>query len=232
MLKLDKAIILGNKAPDKEVNIALDKGVTLLSYNQKYLYEFLKLDNQALQSGSFYLDDVAVVPLEDKKNSVFMLTINSKEIVLSACYLLNNKQESKGIIAALKDKERKERIKEIESHFSVLSSINDKEAKINSIFQTIENTKASYVLINWNNETNKASRSLISEIMDKYSINTPIIALEASNKQKNPVLGFVDKVKAAGTNKKSSPSPKKNPSRPSSPKKKTKKSEWTDITVD
>ena len=97
MVELIDALILDNLAPKEGVNLSFDVGLNEISYEKRYIFNFLLLRNQALDKGSFVVNGKTIVPLENPDNSLFLLAVNSQNISMSACFELTKDRKKEDI---------------------------------------------------------------------------------------------------------------------------------------
>lgn len=173
MVELIDALILDNLAPKEGVNLSFDVGLNEISYEKRYIFNFLLLRNQALDKGKFVVNGKTIVPLENPDNSLFLLAVNSQNISMSACFELT--KDSK-----------KEDIKNIQQELIALRDLplntnNDKLAKLDKIFTILEQHHAAYVLINKDNDINKSNLNLIELVMVDHSTELTIITLDSKD---------------------------------------------------
>ena len=178
MVELIDALILDNLAPKETVNLSFDVGLNEISYDKRYIFNFLLLRNQALDKGRFVVNGKTIVPLENPDNSLFLLAVNSQNISMSACFELT--RESK-----------KEDIKNIQQELIELRDLplntnNDKIAKLDKIFSILKNHHAAYVLINKGNDINKTNINLLDLVIVDHASELTIITLDDKDTVKHP----------------------------------------------
>ena len=167
MIELKSAIILGKNAPKEEISFAYDKGiVNQIDYSEKYKFAFLKLKDQALDKGEFYIDEVKIYPNEENEKTLFFLAVNSL-IKFDLCFVVNRN-------------EKKEKVKSVQDELIALrdmptSTESDKNLKIAAIFDKISLISPSYLLLDYNDELNQNNSELVRQLdlrKDEYVIIT------------------------------------------------------------
>ena len=142
MIELKDGIILSKDAPKDEISFSLDKGsINVIPLAEKYKFSLLKLKDQALDKGSFKIDDVQIYPSEDNNKTLFFLQVNSL-VKLGLCFVCEKEN-------------KKKKVKEIQESLVALrdlptSTIDEKNAKIAAIFAKIRELLPSYVLADLN----------------------------------------------------------------------------------
>ena len=173
MIELKGGLILGKNAPKEEVSFNYEKGaVNYIEYSSFYIYKFLKLKDQALDKGEFFIDGVKIYPNEDNEKTLFFLTVNSL-IKVDLCFVVNKK-------------EKKEKVQNVQEQLLQLKNFpvnteNDKNLKIAAIFEKINELSPSYMLVDLNDESNGTSIEL-SEQLNRYKDNFTIIVLNQKPK--------------------------------------------------
>ena len=87
MIELTNAVILNKAAPREGISFTYDKGELIsIPFERRYIFDFLALKNQSMDSGIFKIDDTVVFPDEDSEKSIFFLAINSL-VKVGLCFL-------------------------------------------------------------------------------------------------------------------------------------------------
>lgn len=168
MIELKQGAISNNKKKINPVSFSYEKGsINYLDYEQKYIYSFLRLKDQSLESGEFIVNDFKVYPSEESDKAIVFLAINS--IVNIGICLLFNKQT--------KDEEMKKiQEKLIALKDMPLNTEVDKKMKISAIFEVIKDIEPQYMLVDLNDDNNFANYDLNRQLED-YKNDFPIIVL-------------------------------------------------------
>lgn len=152
MIELKSAIILSKKAPKEEVSFSFDKGqINVIPFEELYKFEFVKLKDQSLDKGEFFIDETKIYPNEESEMTLFFLTVNSL-IKFDLCFVVNKK-------------DKKEKVKKVQDDLIALrdmpmTSDIEKNLKIAAIFDEIAKNSPSYVLVNSNEEANQNNPEL------------------------------------------------------------------------
>ena len=152
MIELKSAIILSKKAPKEEVSFSFDKGqINVIPFEELYKFEFVKLKDQSLDKGEFFIDETKIYPNEESEMTLFFLTVNSL-IKFDLCFVVNKK-------------DKKEKVKKVQDDLIALrdmpmTSDIEKNLKIAAIFDEIAKNSPSYVLVNTNEEVNQNNPEL------------------------------------------------------------------------
>lgn len=152
MIELKSAIILSKKAPKEEVSFSFDKGqINVIPFEELYKFEFVKLKDQSLDKGEFFIDKTKIYPNEESEMTLFFLTVNSL-IKFDLCFVVNKK-------------DKKEKVKKVQDDLIALrdmpmTSDIEKNLKIAAIFDEIAKNSPSYVLVNTNEEVNQNNPEL------------------------------------------------------------------------
>ncbi len=156
MIELKSAIILSKNAPKEEISFAYDKGIiNQVDYSEKYKFAFLKLKDQALDKGEFFIDDVKIYPNEENEKTLFFLAVNSL-IKFDLCFVVEKSQ-------------KKEKVKSVQDELVTLrdmptSTESDKNLKIAAIFDKISQISPSYLLLDYNDELNQNNPELTRQL--------------------------------------------------------------------
>lgn len=173
MIELKSGLILGKNSPKEEVSFQYEKGeINYIDYSSNYIYRFLKLKNQSLDKGEFFIDGVKIYPNEDEEKSLFFLAVNSL-IKVDLCFIVNKN-------------EKKEKVQFVQEQLLELKSLpltteNDKDRKIATIFEKINEISPSYLLVDLNEDVNGASIELSNQL-DKYKEAFTIVVLNQKPK--------------------------------------------------
>ena len=173
MIELKGGLILGKNSPKEEVSFNYEKGeINYIEYSSFYIYKFLKLKDQALDKGEFFIDGVKIYPNEDDEKTLFFLAVNSL-IKVDLCFVVDKK-------------EKKEKVQNVQEQLLELKNFpvnteNDKNLKIAAIFEKISELSPSYMLVDLNDEANGTSIEL-SEQLNKYKDQFTIVVLNQKPK--------------------------------------------------
>ena len=182
MIELKDGLILGKGAPKQEISFQYEKGViNYIDYSSFYIYKFLKLKDQFLDKGEFFIDGVKIYPNENEDKTLFFLAVNSL-IKIDLCFVVDKN-------------EKKEKVQFVQEQLLELKSFpltteNDKNLKIAAIFEKIALISPSYVLVNLNDETNGGNIELSNQL-EKYKDNFTIVVLNQKPKavkEEKPVI--------------------------------------------
>ena len=169
MTELLEGIILSKGAPKEPVTFSLDKGkANLIPLSEVYKFNFLKLKNQALDKGTFKIDDITIFPNESDENSLFFLQVNSL-VKIGLCFVVPKDQ-------------KKEKVKQVQQELITLRDLplttkEEENAKIAAIFAKISEFSPSYILIDKNDDGNRDNEYLDEQI-NQYAESINIIVLE------------------------------------------------------
>ena len=169
MIELLEGIILSKGAPKEPVSFSLEKGkANFISLDETYKFNFLKLKNQALDKGTFKIDDITIFPNESDENSLFFLQVNSL-VKIGLCFVVPKDQ-------------KKEKVKQVQQELITLRDLplttkEEENAKIAAIFAKIKEFLPSYILIDKNDEGNK-DNEFLDEQINQYAEAINIIVLE------------------------------------------------------
>ena len=173
MIELKDGLILGKGAPKQEISFHYEKGViNYIDYSSFYIYKFLKLKDQSLDKGEFFIDGVKIYPNENEDKTLFFLAVNSL-IKIDLCFVVDKN-------------EKKEKVQFVQEQLFELKSFpltteNDKNLKIAAIFEKIALISPSYVLVNLNDEANGGNIELSNQL-EKYKDNFTIVVLNQKPK--------------------------------------------------
>ena len=169
MIELIEGIISAKKTPKESVSFSYDLGsVNYIPLDEEYKFNFLMLKNQALDSGTFKINDVVIFPNEQTENTLFFMTVNSL-VRLHLCFLCETKA-------------KKDKVKEVQDALIALrdlpkESFEDQQAKTSAIIDTIKGLKPAYVITNLNDEGNKANTFFVKKL-EELALETIVLALE------------------------------------------------------
>ena len=169
MIELLEGIILSKGAPKEPVSFSLEKGkANFISLDETYKFNFLKLKNQALDKGTFKIDDITIFPNESDENSLFFLQVNSL-VKIGLCFVVPKDQ-------------KKEKVKQVQQELITLRDLplttkEEENAKIAAIFAKIKEFLPSYILIDKNDDGNK-DNEFLDEQINQYAEAINIIVLE------------------------------------------------------
>ncbi|MDD2398529.1 MAG: hypothetical protein PHQ38_02660 [Bacilli bacterium] len=147
----------------------------------KKIFDLLLIKNQDFDNIDLKINNQSVLPLDDNAQSLFMLAVQSQNIVFSACFLVDSQK-------------KKARIEQIQNHLLTvkdlpLDNYKDKKTKIQKIFAILKEEEVAYILIDENDDTNKLSKYIIDPEINKEK--TLIIITLEENTQKDGVLPLV-----------------------------------------
>lgn len=173
MVELIEAKILDKLAPKEPVTLTFGNSLNEISYEKRYIFNFLLLKNQALDSGEFIVNDKTIYPNDNGDFSLFLLAVNSQNICLSCVF--SSLSEDKDLL-----------VKSVQEQLCLLRElplINEEQKyfKIHKIFETLLNFNPAYILIDKGNDINKSSIQLINKAIFEYSYKMTIITLDANN---------------------------------------------------
>lgn len=216
MIVLKDLVIKGNKEP---INLSFNNGINEILHKDRYLYKFLRLKDQAIDSGELLINGVSFSS-NQKDKSLFVLAINSQVFCLSICVI--TKQEEKDTV-----------VKQIQDDLVKLRDLpivttNEQKEKIDKITETISKYELGYVLIDENNEVNQDHISLINASVDKYKEDVTFIYLKEegiTEVRPNPVV-VTSNVTEEKQEPKVIPNPKRKEHKEKEKKSTNKSSEW------
>ena len=182
MIEIRDAIISGKLAPKEAVSFSFEKGtLNIVDYAERYKFNFLKLKDQSLEKGEFYIDEIKIYPNEDNSNSIFFLAVNSL-IKIGLCFVT-------------KSEEKKQKVQDVQSKLIELRSLptnteEEKQDKIVKILNTSCELNPAYLLIDYNDDVNMGL-NLSFSFLEPYAQNTNIILLaKAPEDYKEPVHSY------------------------------------------
>ncbi len=182
MIELKDGLILGKGAPKQEISFQYEKGViNYIDYSSFCIYKFLKLKDQSLDKGEFFIDGVKIYPKDNDDKTLFFLAVNSL-VKVDLCFVVDKN-------------EKKEKVQFVQEQLLELKSFpltteNDKNLKIAAIFEKIALISPSYILVNLNDEVNGTNLELANQL-EKYKDNFPIVVLNQKPKvikEEQPVV--------------------------------------------
>ena len=169
MIELKGALISSNQDGQEKHDIAFDKGLNVIEYKLKTLFDFFSLQYQSLDEGQFIIDGKIFFPREDNSERLIVLLIKSKVFVLTTCFVMA--------------KDEKEKFKDLQNQLALLRDLplnDDKQKvfKIEKMMEIVASFKPSYVAIDNNDEINKAHHNLIKKVVAKYLKEIVFITLD------------------------------------------------------
>ena len=183
MIELKDGLILGKGSPKTEVSFNYEKGeINYVDYSSFYIYKFLKLRDQALDKGEFFIDGVKIYPNEDEEKTLFFLAVNSL-VKVDLCFVVSKK-------------EKKEKVQFVQEQLLELKNFpvnteNDKNLKIAAIFEKIATISPSYLLVDLNDEANGTNIELMNQL-NKYKDALTIVVLSQKPKVVKEVKPIVE----------------------------------------
>ena len=183
MIELKDGLILGKGSPKTEVSFNYEKGeINYVDYSSFYIYKFLKLRDQALDKGEFFIDGMKIYPNEDEEKTLFFLAVNSL-VKVDLCFVVDKK-------------EKKEKVQFVQEQLLELKNFpvnteNDKNLKIAAIFEKIATISPSYLLVDLNDEANGTSIELMNQL-NKYKDALTIVVLSQKPKVVKEVKPIVE----------------------------------------
>lgn len=172
MIELKSAIISSKEAPGDKIDLRFGNGYHELSYNQKFLFDFFKLRNQALQEGYFIIDEKTFFHHgEEKSNRLVTMLVRSQIFAFSVCFIVapddvNKIQQIKTKLVASRN--RSHEVEEAKSE------------KIIAIINILKAVSPSYYLFDWNNPVNADNRDMIVNAFPLFSSTAVIIGLQTN----------------------------------------------------
>jgi len=151
------------------INYSADKGINNIQFSNKAIFDVLSLHFSDIDKGEFLIDDTIIVPFENQKKFIYVLTVRSQNIYIKVCYLLDKQ-------------DRKEKTKNINNSFFNLKSLpletsDDKNNKVLAIAKNIIDSSASYVLIDSNDEINSTNKTFIINAVNSLKDFLPVFIL-------------------------------------------------------
>lgn len=89
MIEIKSAFISSQEGRNDKVDLVFNKGINLIEYGQKYIFDFLSLQYQSLEEGQFFIDGKCFFPREDNNERLIILMIKSKVFVLTTCFVFH-----------------------------------------------------------------------------------------------------------------------------------------------
>ena len=170
MIELLDAVISGKKAPKEPVTFSFEKGeINFIPFEEKFKFSFLMLKDQALDSGTFKINDYIIYPGESEvQHSLFFLTVNSL-VKFHLCFVTEPKL-------------KKEKVKFVQEQLITLRELptetaEEKNAKISAIFNKVVELEPAYLLLDFNDAENSNFEFIQSEL-NNHKNDYPIIVLE------------------------------------------------------
>ncbi|MGI6713993.1 MAG: hypothetical protein ACOX3K_02920 [Bacilli bacterium] len=148
-------------------------GVNHLAYENKKIFTTLLIKDQSFYNIELQIAGESLFPREEKDKTIFMLMINSQNIVMHACFVFN-------------EAEREQRMKKIEERLLTLQTLpldeyRERRAKIQQILQLLAEEKVAYVLLDENHERNRDSKYIYEPEIAKIT-EYPFIILTGEQK--------------------------------------------------
>lgn len=172
MITLNKAVLSTRKAPKEGVTLTFDNGLHKIEQKQKYLFEFLTLKNQYIESGEFKINDIDFAQNEDNeiKSGIFYLAINSQVFCLSICVTATAEEKVKTL-------------KAIQDELITLRNMpleNDEQIKdkIKKIMDIVLKYPLGYILFDQTNEINEKHLNIIEKVLKPLHKKACFVYLE------------------------------------------------------
>ena len=173
MIELKDGLILGKSAPKVVVSFNYEKGeIHYIDYSSFYIYKFLKLKDQSLDKGEFFIDGVKIYPNDDDEKTLFFLAVNSL-VKVDLCFLVDKKDKKEKVSFV------QEQLLELKNF--PLNTESDKNLKIAAIFDKIATISPSYILVDLNNEANSGNIELVNQL-EKIKDQVTIVVLNQKPK--------------------------------------------------
>ena len=179
MIELIDAVILSKNAPKDPCSFSYEKGlINYIDYSELYKFNFLMLKNQSLDTGTFKIDEKVFFPQEENDFSLFFITVNSL-VKFHLCFVDETKNK-KAHVKAIQEELVKMRDLPTETD-------EQKDNKIIAIFECVASLKPSYLLIDFNDETN-SKEDFLKSLLEKYQQDFLIIALNKKPVEEKPII--------------------------------------------
>lgn len=151
MIELKSAVISSQEGHNDKVDLAFNKGISLIEYGQKYIFDFFSLQYQSLDEGQLFIDGKCFFPREDNNERLIILMIKSKVFVLTTCFVFQ--------------KSDKETFKEIQKQLASLRDLplgtdEEKKNKIRRMMEIVSAFQAAYITIDQNDDVNATHEKL------------------------------------------------------------------------
>ena len=169
MIEVKDAVLSNYKAMKDPFSFVLNSGqLNIINASEKYKFDLLKLKNIGLEKGEFLIDGIKVFPNESEDQTLFFLAVNSL-IKIGLCFVC-------------KKEEKQQKVKDVQSKLVELRSLpteteDDKQNKILQILQTSCSLSPSYMLIDYNDETNKTV-NLSYQFLEQFVNDTVVVIME------------------------------------------------------
>ncbi|MCQ2815045.1 MAG: hypothetical protein MJ227_01980 [Bacilli bacterium] len=171
-----------------QYNNTFNKGLNLVDYNDKIIFDLLSLKELAIKDGKIDIDGYSFFPTtDDEQSSIFSLTINSSSAVIASIFVV-------------KSDEKKQKVESLKTKLLILKDIvpsNNEEhaSKIDKILSILIEESANYVLIDKNNKVNiqnddvifKSEKlgNLVCIVLDKEAVIEKPVAEKFSSEKSN-----------------------------------------------
>ena len=170
MIELKDVKLSGKNSNNEPLNLKFSNGLNFLSYDNSSLFKALILKDQLFSEGTFIVNNVTFFPNDSNDKTILVLAINSKVFCLTIS-LISSKKEKKILMNEVQDKLFA--LKEMP-----LETLEDKEKKIDAIFDVISSYELGYALIDYNNDINIENLFLINKKLEQYKDKATFIILE------------------------------------------------------
>lgn len=169
MIEIKSAFISSQEGRNDKVDLVFNKGINLIEYGQKYIFDFLSLQYQSLEEGRFFIDGKCFFPREDNNERLIILMIKSKVFVLTTCFVFH--------------KSDKETFKEIQKQLASLRDLHlgtdeEKKNKIRRMMEIVSAFKPAYITIDQNDDVNAAYEKIISHEIKQYAEDNTLLILK------------------------------------------------------
>ncbi|MFA5421164.1 MAG: hypothetical protein WC344_00005 [Bacilli bacterium] len=169
MIELKDAIISSKNGVKEKRTIAFDKGLNLIDYGQKYIFDFLSLQDQSLDEGQFIIDGKVFFPREDNDERIIVLLIKSAVFVITSCFVIAKSDNG--------------RFKEIQSRLTALrdlplTSDEEKRIKISMMLEVVSEHKPVYLSYDKNNDINQKHEAIIDKEIKKIAKLIVLLVLD------------------------------------------------------
>lgn len=179
MIELKSALISSNEENKNKIDVVFDKGLNIITYERKTLFDFFSLQYQSLDEGEFILDGKTFFPRTDDSQRLIVLLIKSKVFVVTTCFVMA--------------KDDKDSFKQLQNQLASLRDLplsdeEQKTFKIRRIMEIIADYHPGYLTIDKNDSVNTAHEKLIEKIVKKYAKEIVFLLLD-----KKPVSAIKEK---------------------------------------
>jgi hypothetical protein len=170
MIEIKSAFISSQEGRNDKVDLVFNKGINLIEYGQKYIFDFLSLQYQSLEEGQFFIDGKCFFPREDNNERLIILMIKSKVFVLTTCFVFQ--------------KSDKETFKEIQKQLASLRDLplgtdEEKKNKIRRMMEIVSAFKAAYITIDQNDDVNATHEKIITHEIKQYAKDNTFLVLKS-----------------------------------------------------